>query len=489
MDAIADALIALLQEFKTYSMGAKIAWLIGVSAIPVAIGYQIKGTLERRARDFITEKQALEDKLALHKTTIEEQRQEIDNLKKWHIGKQFDQLKRELDHGNTQRATPLAQHIVDTATPAFAAACNQLADTYFNQYLNCTDIGGSDAMDNLEVALRYAQIAAMLAPENKDWQTALVDAHNTHRAEAEAAQDYATMNDHDDAMFKAIADGKSTGTDLALRLNQISIEAFNAGLYAPAAALARRAWLLEQAARGPDHAETLTSLSNLAICLAHQGRSAEAEPMLRQALKKQRINSGENHRDTSMILSNLATCISDQGRHAEAEPLFREALEKLRVDPGEDHPDTLKSLSSLSACVSAQGRSEDAEPMLRDALNKRRTVLGEDHPDTLKTHSSLATCVFNLGRHKKAEKMYRETLDKLRVDPGEGHPFTLSILSSLAVCIDKQGRHEKAVPMFREALEKQRVVLGEDHPDTLATLNALNDCISAQQHRKERGPE
>ena len=70
--------------------------------------------------------------------------------------------------------------------------------------------------------------------------------------------------------------------------------------------MARQALAAQQRVLGPEHPDTLTSLSNLSNRLAELGQHQEAADMARQALAAQQRVLGPEHPDTLTSLSNLS---------------------------------------------------------------------------------------------------------------------------------------------------------------------------------------
>ena len=58
---------------------------------------------------------------------------------------------------------------------------------------------------------------------------------------------------------------------------------------------------------GPEHPDTLTTMSHLAFSLSGQGKRVEAEQMFRELLDLRRRVLGPQHRDTLATLSELAS--------------------------------------------------------------------------------------------------------------------------------------------------------------------------------------
>jgi tetratricopeptide (TPR) repeat protein len=73
------------------------------------------------------------------------------------------------------------------------------------------------------------------------------------------------------------------------------------------------------------HANTLTSMSNLALVLQDQGKYGEAEEMNRQALTGREKKLGVDHPNT-LIVSNLGLVLQDQRKYKQAEEMNRQVL-------------------------------------------------------------------------------------------------------------------------------------------------------------------
>ncbi|ORY68938.1 uncharacterized protein BCR38DRAFT_334472, partial [Pseudomassariella vexata] len=144
---------------------------------------------------------------------------------------------------------------------------------------------------------------------------------------------------------------------------------------------------LRKAILGEDHADTLTSIANLASTYRNQGRWEEAEKLEVQVMETRKTKLGADHPDTLTSMANLASTYRNQGRWEEAEKLEVQVMETSKTKLGADHPDTLTSMANLAFTWKDQGRHADALALIQDCSLARDRVLGPEHPDTL---SSLA---------------------------------------------------------------------------------------------------
>ncbi|KAI9781829.1 MAG: hypothetical protein M1816_002179, partial [Peltula sp. TS41687] len=106
------------------------------------------------------------------------------------------------------------------------------------------------------------------------------------------------------------------------------------------------------------HPDTLTSVSNLAGVLQHQGKYEAAEEMNRRALEGYEKALGKEHPHTLTSVSNLAGVLQDQGKYEAAEEMNRRALEGREKALGKEHPHTLNSVSNLARVLQDQGKQQ-----------------------------------------------------------------------------------------------------------------------------------
>ncbi|KAI8950933.1 hypothetical protein F4801DRAFT_601739 [Xylaria longipes] len=120
-----------------------------------------------------------------------------------------------------------------------------------------------------------------------------------------------------------------------------------------------------------------------------QGQWNRAEKFETQATDIRREVLGPNHFNTLISISNLASTYRDQGRWKKAELLDVQVLETSKATLGPDHPDTLISMNNLACTWEAQGRMDDAIQLMEDCVERRLRVLGQDHPRTVISLDSL----------------------------------------------------------------------------------------------------
>jgi tetratricopeptide (TPR) repeat protein len=145
--------------------------------------------------------------------------------------------------------------------------------------------------------------------------------------------------------------------------NEIALFLDSQGDYARALPLRQSALVIYEAALGPDHPYTASSLSNLAATYWNLGRYTDALPLQERALAITEKALGPDHPETAIRLSNLASTYNSIGRAADALPLHQRALAITEKALGPDHPETAIQLDNLATTYRRLGRPVDALPL------------------------------------------------------------------------------------------------------------------------------
>ncbi len=261
--------------------------------------------------------------------------------------------------------------------------------------------------------------------------------------------------------------------DEAAALSKRIVELYQAGKFAEAIPIARRALAIQEKALGPNHPGVADMLGSLALLYGKQGRYAEAEPLYRRALAIQEKALGPDHPDVATELDNFAVLYKNQGRYADAEPLHRRALAIREKALGPGHPDVAASLNNLANLYAIQGRYVDAESLYKRTLAIREKALGPNHPDVAASLDNLAALYDGQGLYEYAEPLNRRALTIWEKALGPDHPNVAASLNNLAAAYDSQGRYADAEPLNRRALAIWEKTLGPDHPDVASSLDNL----------------
>ena len=248
---------------------------------------------------------------------------------------------------------------------------------------------------------------------------------------------------------------------------------FNQGNFDKAEPLFTDCLSKSKALLGPNHANTLTSMNNLAELYKKQGKyGTKAEPLAKACLTKSGVILGAHHSDTLRYMSNLAELYKCQGKYTRAASLYKACFLKSETIFGHNHPRTLTAMNSLGQMYESQGKYDMAEPLISKCYSENKKVFGTDHPDTLVALNSLAQLKKSQGRYEEAEGLYKECLSLHQKVFGLDHPQTLVSMNNLGVLYTRQRKYDKAEPLLIESLSKQEKILGTN-PEFLTSMNNL----------------
>ena len=257
-----------------------------------------------------------------------------------------------------------------------------------------------------------------------------------------------------------------------------------------------RSYELRRELLGPEHPETLTSMTDLARALRQLGKTDEGRKLHEQALEIQRRILGPEHPDTLWSMHCMANVLWGQQSLDEARKLFKQVLEIQRRVLGPEHEGTVESMGNVASLLAQQGRLDEAGELHEQTLEIRRRVLGPEHPRTLLVMNNLAYMLARQGKMEEASKLQEQTVEIQRRILGPEHPETLSSLQALAQFVSAQGKRDEARKLYEQTLEiRQRTLgpghpdsvleirrrtLGPEHPDTLSALDELANVLHAQ---------
>jgi serine/threonine protein kinase/tetratricopeptide (TPR) repeat protein len=225
--------------------------------------------------------------------------------------------------------------------------------------------------------------------------------------------------------------------------------------------------------RGPDHPDTLRSMSRLASCYNFLGQKTEAFKLIEETLALQKTKLSPDHDDTLESMSVLAYCYDASNRYVEALKLQEEVLVLRKAKHGSDHPDTLRSMHDVGRGYFALGRYAVVLKLDEERLALQKAKLGPDHPLTLWTKTMCASDYLVLGRYTEAVKLLEETLPLYKAKFGPDHHVATESSRTLAVCYQRLGRHADALKLYEETLELRKAKLGPDHPLTLIIMQHM----------------
>jgi len=203
---------------------------------------------------------------------------------------------------------------------------------------------------------------------------------------------------------------------------------------------------------GPDHPDTLTSMSNLAAGYQAAGKLDLALPLDKETLKLRKTKLGPDHPGTLGSMNNLAEVYRVAGRLDLALPLYEETVKLMKAKLGPDHASTFTSMSNLALGYAAVGKLGLALPLFEETLKLMKPKLGPDHRETLNTMDNLARVYFSNKEPFKAVPLVNEYLAVKRKQLGTGDPRLAGLLASFALELLKSRQYTGAEELLLECL-------------------------------------
>lgn len=227
------------------------------------------------------------------------------------------------------------------------------------------------------------------------------------------------------------------------------------------------------AAMGEESFEAIDALHQRGNALANASRYDEAERDLLRSrdLARRALEPGEQA--SLAITSNLANFYAEIGRPAAAEPLLREVLIGRIALRGDDHPEVLEAYNNLGMVFADQGRFEEAIPHFRRAFELQSQLLGPGHREALVARNNLAAMDNIVFRWSQAESLYTEGVAVARAERDPGERIVHFLMNNLGDLQRRMGRFDLAREQLTEALNLRREHLGPRHRDTYSSLHNL----------------
>jgi tetratricopeptide (TPR) repeat protein len=240
--------------------------------------------------------------------------------------------------------------------------------------------------------------------------------------------------------------------------------------------------------RGPDHADTITARSHLAVSYWLAGRNADAMPIFERVITDRERILGREHPDTLLARANLAVSYHQAGRAADAIPILEKVVADRESTQGSDHPRTLTARSQLGASYRDAGRSVEATLTFERLIRDRERVLGPEHPDTITARYELALCYQRTGHDAEAISILeRVVADRERI-LGSDHPHTITARYELALCYQRTGHDAEAISILERVVADRERILGPSHPHTITARASLTQMTESRSSNTDTEP-
>ncbi|MFH1746613.1 MAG: tetratricopeptide repeat protein [Planctomycetota bacterium] len=224
---------------------------------------------------------------------------------------------------------------------------------------------------------------------------------------------------------------------------------------------------------GPNHPETLASLSGLAQVHWKQNKLEQAEAMYDDLIARYRSTLGDHDRLTLIARYDRAGVLKDRGRLDEVEHELRDLIVAMREHLNSQDDAIFEATNGLAVLALDKDQTEKAEELFRDVLRHWTEKYGPRHPKRLSLLQNLATAVKHRGDLPAAEELSRQSLALAREVYGEDHHATIQTLINLASLLFDRDQLAEAEELARQALAKAERILGSEHPDTLKAISHL----------------
>ncbi|MGO9918200.1 MAG: protein kinase domain-containing protein [Isosphaeraceae bacterium] len=257
------------------------------------------------------------------------------------------------------------------------------------------------------------------------------------------------------------------------------------GLASWAKAEAQWRSLLEAARqRDPRSAEPYQALSELAHILRHRGRrDADVMTMAETAADGLGRTLGPDHADTLNALANLALAYLDAGKLREGTALLERVRDAKIAQLGPDHPDTLRTLNNLAGAYWSAKQLDKSVPLYEDVLKRREAKLGRQHPDTQVTVANLGVIYKDSGRLNAAIPLLEEAHHaSIKL------PNLRWVRAPLLDVYAKAGRSAEAVKLVQELLADARKISPKDSPQLAGALAQSGLTLLQVKAYKEAEP-
>ena len=182
------------------------------------------------------------------------------------------------------------------------------------------------------------------------------------------------------------------------------------------------------------------------------GRRDAAHKLHEEVLAVRKAKLGPDHPDTLRSMSSLATSYDDAGRGDEALKLREEVLAERKAKLGPDHPDTLASMNSLALAYQAAGQIDRALPIRRELVAARKRLSGPESLIYANSLRFLGDVLLETKGWAEAERVLRESLRIREAKQPEGW-MTPDVRSMLGAALFGQGKAAEAEPLLQVGYE------------------------------------
>jgi hypothetical protein len=169
--------------------------------------------------------------------------------------------------------------------------------------------------------------------------------------------------------------------------------------------------------------------------------------LFEETLKLRKAKLGPDHPDTLLSMSDLASGYQAARKHDRAVPILRELADLWKPKAGADSPQYAGVLGRLDWNLLQQEKWSEAEPILRELLTIRETKAPDDW-STFNTKSRLGGALLGQKKYADAEPFLRAGYEgmKLRAEkiPAAGKPRLAEALDRLIQLAEATNKPDEA---------------------------------------------
>jgi eukaryotic-like serine/threonine-protein kinase len=214
-------------------------------------------------------------------------------------------------------------------------------------------------------------------------------------------------------------------------LNNIMNLDRNRGRLTEALASGEAAVDLGKRTMSPDAPYLLTTELNLANSIAAAHRAAEAEPLIRAVLAKRTEVLGPQHTETLMTVTSLANDLYLQDRYKQAAETALPAANGLESTLGPEHWLTADAWQVYGNAACRAGQTADGLAALRRSAAEKEKRLGANAWRTLGNSADIGSCLRLMHRFDEAEPVLLAAIKGLRASRGEKFYLTQAAIVDL----------------------------------------------------------
>lgn len=221
-----------------------------------------------------------------------------------------------------------------------------------------------------------------------------------------------------------------------------------------------------------------TVLSHIGAAYGGLGAYGKGVELIQHALDIRRKELGDNHADTISSMNDLAAMLYNEGKLAEGEGVSQKLVEISDKAFGKDDERTLTAVNNLALVEYGLGKLDAAEKHFRRAMQGRKASFGELDDRTATSTYQLAIVLFERGKLAKAEPYFRKAIKAFDKSLPGSHALPATARSYLGGILVSLGRFDEAEPILLESYGRLASSLGPDHPTSRNTIERIISMYS-----------